>query len=56
MIIGVSEESSKDFDGFSVERSVLDLHDKLREMEQYLCGSHAEGFSLSHLISMNPGE
>lgn len=56
MVIGVSEESNKDFDGFSVERSVLDLHNKLRKMEPHLCGSHAGVFSLSHLVPMNPGE
>lgn len=56
MAIGIFEESSKDFSGLSVERSVLDLHDKLREMELYLCGRFAGVFSLSHLVPMNPGE
>lgn len=55
MVIGVSEESDKDFDAFSVE-SMLDLHDKQSEMEPHVCGSHAGVFSLSHLVSMNPGE
>lgn len=55
MVIGISEENNKDLDGFSVE-SVLDLHNKLSEMKPYLCGNHAGVFSLSHLVSMNPGE
>lgn len=54
MVTGVSEESDQDLDGFSVE-SMLDLHDKQSEMEPHLCGSHAGVFSLSHLVSVNPG-
>lgn len=55
MVVGVSEERNKGFDGFSVE-SLLDLHNKLNEMEPHLCWSHAGLFSLSHSVPMKPGE